>query len=97
MNNEEIEKTLDALLDMGCNLLGRQKAYETLVKKILFLMLSGNLNEIDELEDDFNRIVELQLTMNEISASSLDAYNNSVEDIRQTFKLKRFLADKNTT
>ena len=95
MNNEEIENALDALLDMGCNLLGRQKAYETLVNKMLFTLLSGNLNEINELEDDFNNTVELQLTMNEISESSLNAFNNSVERIRETFKLRKFLDNEN--
>jgi hypothetical protein len=95
MNNEEIENALDALLDMGCNLLGRQQAYETLIHKLLFTLLSGNLNEINELEDDFNNTVELQLKMNEISESSLNSFNNSVEAIRQTFKLKKFLDNEN--
>ena len=95
MNNEEIENALDAILDMGFNLLGRQKAYETLVNKMLFTLLSGNLNEINELEDDFNNTVELQLTMNEISESSLNAFNNSVERIRETFKLRKFLDNEN--
>lgn len=95
MNNNEIESALNSLLQMGDNLLGRQKAYETLVHKMLLTLLSGNLDTINELEDDFIGTVELQIVMKEISDGSLNAFNNSVESIRRTFKLKRFLTDLN--